>query len=160
MTEIHARDRRRRRGLQEASAQRAAAASTPRSSSVAIELRHVTALLPIALANAPTPKDVVIATMGASAALGGLVLVFLGLVITAYQALPRDTPKVVRDKRRKPVWPVLGLFVLCVTSIALGFWWLEADGNSALYAANNAFFAAELAGIVLVAGCTAKQMLG
>jgi len=120
----------------------------------------MSALLVLPLADAPTPKDVVIATMGASAALGGLVLVFLGLVIAAYQALPRDTPKAVRDKRSRPVWPVLGIFVLCVTSIALGFWWLEADGNSALYAANNAVFAAELVGIVVVAGCTAKQMLG
>lgn len=112
------------------------------------------------LADATTPKDVVIATMGASAALGGLVLVFLGLVISAYQSLPRDTPKPVRDKRKGPVWPVLGVFAVCVASVAVGFWWLEADGSSSLYAANNALFAAELVGIVGVAVCTARQMVG
>lgn len=114
----------------------------------------------LASSDAPVAKDVVIATMGASAALGGLVLVFLGLVIAAYQALPTDTPAAVKAKRRRPVWPVLGLFAFCVISVALGFWWLEGRGNNTLYAANNVVFAAELAGIVGVAGCTAKQMIG
>jgi len=113
----------------------------------------------LASSDAPTRKDVVIATMGASAALGGLVLVFLGLVIASYQSLPRDTPASVKDSRKRPAWPVLGLFCVCVLSVALGFLWLLTPGGTALYAANTVAFAAELAGIVGVAIWTARQML-
>lgn|SRR5579875_1588385 len=111
------------------------------------------------MSDAPTPKDVVIATMGASAALGGLVLVFVGLVIAAYQAYPADTPKRIKDKHRQAVWPVLGVFVACSASVAVGFWWLEAPGNSTLYTANNILFAAELIAMVGVAVATVRELL-
>ena|ERR1019366_10533008 len=121
----------------------------------------MSAVLPLlASSDAPTRKDVVIATMGASAALAGLILVFLGLLIASYQTLPRDAVAAVRSKRRKAAWPVLGLFCFCVVSEAIGFWWLASAGGSTLYAANNAIFAAELAGIVGISVCTARQMLG
>jgi hypothetical protein len=41
-------------------------------------------------------KDVVVALLGASAALVGLILVFVGLVVGAYGALAGDTPSVSR----------------------------------------------------------------
>ena len=37
------------------------------------------------------PKDIVIAILGASAALGGLVLVFLGIIIASYQSDRKST---------------------------------------------------------------------
>jgi hypothetical protein len=117
-------------------------------------------LAPLVFASdTPVPKDVVIATMGASAALGGLILVFLGLLIASYQSLPPGTMEPVKKARRRPAWPVLAVFALSVVSVALGFWWLEGRGDSTLYAANNAVFAAELVAIVGVAIRTATQIL-
>jgi fructose-specific phosphotransferase system IIC component len=114
---------------------------------------------PVGLADGPTPKDVVVATVGASAALGGLVLVFLGLVVSAYQSYPRDTPASVREARRRAIWPVLGVFAVCMLSLALGFVWLEEGRDSWLYAASNVVFAAELVAIVVVAAYTVRGMV-
>jgi hypothetical protein len=114
----------------------------------------------LASADAPVPKDVVIATMGASAALGAVVLVFLGLLIAAVQELGADSVRSVREKRKRAVWPAAVLFCLCAGSEALGFWWLERGGGNALYAINNVVFVAELGGIVGVSIFTARKTLG
>src|SRR5947209_736755 len=100
--------------------------------------------------DAPGRKDVVIATTGASAALGGLVLVCVGLLVTSVGALGMDSVATVRAKRRKPVWFAVAVFCVCVVSVALGFWWLESGGGSTLYAINNGVFTAELVGIVAI----------
>jgi hypothetical protein len=118
---------------------------------------HVVSLL--AASDAPGPKDVVIATLGASAALGGFVLVFLGLIVSSYQAYPSNTPEPVKASAREAGWPILALFVVCLASVGLGFIWLEGGGGKTLYAVNDVVFAAELVGIVLTAVCTARKML-
>lgn len=108
---------------------------------------------------ASTPKDVVIATTGASAALGGLILVFLGLLVAAYQSFPADTPASVKARARNAAWPIVGVFVLCIASVAIGFLWLEEGGDNTLYTASNVIFAAELVAILVAAVCTARGML-
>lgn len=113
----------------------------------------------LAASNVPVPKDVVIATTGASAALGGLVLVFVGLLVTSVGALGMDSVATVRTKRRKPVWLAVAVFCVCVTSVALGFWWLETGGGSTLYAINNAVFTVELLGIVAISIYGVKKAL-
>ena len=90
-------------------------------------------MLRLASSDAPVPKDVVIATMTASAALGGLAVVFLGLLVTSVGALGMDSVASVRARRKRPVWFVLGLFCVSVASLALGFWWLESGGGNPLY---------------------------
>jgi len=120
---------------------------------------QATLLHVFASSDAPTRKDVVISSMGASAALGGLVLVFLGLMVAAYQSYASDAVASVRQKRRRAAWPVLGLFCVCVLSVAIGFAWLASAGGSTLYAINTVVFAAELAGIVIVSVCSVRKML-
>lgn len=112
-----------------------------------------------AVAAEPSRKDVVVAVLGASAALGGFVLVFLGLSINAYQAYPGDTPKAVLIKRRRSAWAVLGVFPICIGAIAAALIWLAAPGGVCFYRVVVGLFAAELAAIVAVAIYTASRVL-
>src|SRR5205814_715630 len=60
------------------------------------------------------PKDVVIAILGASAALAGFVLVFLGIVIAAYQSYSGGVPAPVVHPFRTAGTSLLGTFALCL----------------------------------------------
>jgi hypothetical protein len=107
----------------------------------------------------PSRKDVVVAIMGASAALGGFVLVFLGQLVSAYQSYPADTPKSVKDRRRGAIWPVLAIFFLSVATIAAAFIWLAVPGGTCFYRGIVVTFAVELAAIAYVAAHTAVRMV-
>jgi hypothetical protein len=105
-------------------------------------------------------KDVVLAFLGASAALAGLVLVFLGLVVAAYGGLAGDTPKAVRLPLRRTGRVVLAPFAagtLCILSS--GVWLVWPDGGGGLYVATVSLFLAQL---VLLAGAalwTLRELL-
>jgi hypothetical protein len=107
----------------------------------------------------PERKDVVIAVLGASAALGGFVLVFLGTVIAAYQSLPPGSSKTVRDRNTQAKWPIVITFSLSLASVALGLIWLAAPGGTDLYRATVALFVSELAAILVLAIWTTFRML-
>jgi hypothetical protein len=107
----------------------------------------------------PERKDVVIAVLGASAALGGFVLVFLGTVIAAYQSLPPGASKAVRDRNTQAKWPIVIAFSLSLASVALGLIWLAAPGGTDLYRATVTLFAVELAAILLLAVWTTFRTL-
>jgi uncharacterized membrane protein len=108
----------------------------------------------------PTPSDVVLAMFGASAGLGGLVLVFLGLVIASYQSVPADTPKAVKDRARRAGPPIVGVFALSLTSVALSLAWLAVPGGDLLYRIAVWTFAAELLAVFGLAVGTTWKMLG
>src|SRR5438270_12350237 len=62
-------------------------------------------------------KDVVIASLGASAGLAGLVLVFLGLVVSAIDKYPAGTKPAIVRKSRRPALAILVSFgsgIACV----------------------------------------------
>jgi uncharacterized membrane protein len=107
----------------------------------------------------PVPKDIVIAMLGASAALAGLVLVFLGLVVVAYQAFPGDTPDAVRKRRRSSVPMVLIVFALSLASVGLSLAWLAVPGGHLLYTVNLWLFVAELLGILVIAVAATTRVL-
>jgi hypothetical protein len=112
------------------------------------------------LANAsPEKKDVVIAILGASAALGGFVLVFLGTVIAAYQSVPPGSPPQVRARNRQARWPIVGAFSLSLVSVAMSSVWLVVPGGADLYWANVFMFSTELALILTLALWTTFHML-
>src|SRR4051812_33873660 len=96
----------------------------------------------------PTQQDVVTAVVGASAALAGMTLVFLGLIVTAFRALPGDTVQAVRARYRTLVWPIFGVFAVEAATIALGVMWLALAGGDLVYAFALVFFWIELAGMV------------
>lgn len=115
--------------------------------------------MPEAVAAEIAHKDVVIAVLGASAALAGLILVFLGLVISGYQSYPADTPKTVKASAREAAWPVLKVFALGIFTTAVAGIWLAIPGGDIFYWVCLAAFGADLLAIVVVAVCTSKRLL-
>jgi hypothetical protein len=97
--------------------------------------------------------------LGASAGLGGLVLVFLGLVITGYQSVPADAPKAVRNRARRAGPPILFVFALSLASVGLSLAWLAAPGGDLLYHVAIWTFVADLLGLfALAAGMTWRML--
>ena len=110
----------------------------------------------------PAAKDVVIATVGASAALTGLVLVFLGMI------LPASNDAVTFKATRDPDDALHGLargalkgisraeslailaFFIGMIDIGLGLAWLAIPGGHRLYVANVWVFVIELVAIGLI----------
>jgi len=90
------------------------------------------------------PKDIVIAILGASAALGGFVLVFLGLIITSYQSYSGGVPVDVVRPYRVSGTALLGAFALSLITVALSLLWLINGGAVALYDWCIALFAIQL----------------
>jgi hypothetical protein len=93
----------------------------------------VPAMVP-ALADAATRNDVVTGLLGADAALGGLLLVFLGVVLAGYGAFGGDTPPSVLSRYKTSAGAILGVFALSLVGAALAIVWLMTGGDSdALY---------------------------
>ena len=65
------------------------------------------------------PKDVVLAILGAAAALAGFVLVFLGIVIASYQSYPGRVPEPVVRPYRISGAALLGTFGLSLVTVAV-----------------------------------------
>ena len=90
----------------------------------------------LVLATAPDRNETVIAAGGAAAALAGLVLVFLGVVIAGYKAYPGDMPKRLLAPYRRATAAILVVFALSLASTALSVAWLATGGGGgALYGA-------------------------
>ena len=101
-----------------------------------------------------THKDVVIAVLGASAALGGLVLVFLGIVITTFQTRGNDesAPGVLtgRWSRRAAIF-TLTPFVFGISCVWESTVWLMTTNNEDLYLATIVTFFVQLVLLLAVA---------
>jgi uncharacterized membrane protein len=105
------------------------------------------------------PKDVILGAMGAAAALAGFVLVFLGIVIAAYQSYSANTPgPVVRPFRIAGV-TLFGAFAISLVTVTLCLLWLIAGGPSWMYGMTLAFFVAQMAAVLLAAGWTTRMVL-
>lgn len=90
------------------------------------------------------PKDVVIAILGASAALAGFTLVFLGIVITSYQSYSGGVADQVLRPYRLSGTVLLGVFAVCLITVAVSLLWLVNGGSTGLYDTSIALFALEL----------------
>src|SRR5712692_1386927 len=89
-------------------------------------------------------KDVVLGALGAAAALAGLVLVFLGIIIAAYQSYAGNAPaSVVRPYRIAGV-ALFGTFSLSLVTVALCMAWLALGGHHWLYGWTVGFFVLQL----------------
>lgn len=96
-------------------------------------------------------KDVVIACVGAAAGLVGFVLVFLGLLMTSYQALLATLGRPRLAGVRAAAWGALAVTAFGLLPIVLGAAWLVADGGSALYVSTLTTFFADLVALLAVA---------
>jgi hypothetical protein len=93
---------------------------------------------------------VVIAILGAASGLGGLTLVFLGLLVTAYQERARRDESLRRSYERLSAF-VLAAFIASIACVALAtVWLLYRPAVEALYVAVVVTFLASLV-ILLVA---------
>lgn len=97
-------------------------------------------------------EDVVIAELGAAAALGGLTLVFLGIVVTAYQGAAAGVSRRVLKRYKNPAGWLFATFLLSLADVGLGLTWLAQGGGHDLYRAALALFAAQLVAIAGTAG--------
>lgn len=99
------------------------------------------------------------AIVGASAAFAGLVLVFLGVLVTSYQSLLGRVSDATLERFRNATWISLGGFVAGVLNVALGIAWLVADGGDAFYAVVVAVFFVELAALAFAAWYATARVL-
>jgi hypothetical protein len=111
-------------------------------------------------AGAVEQKDVILAIFGVSAGLAGLVLVFLGLVVSTYQSFDRPTPKVVLARYQRVAGFTLGAFVLGMASVILDALWLLKLGHSqGLYLATAWVFGAQVVALLAATGWTIRQLV-
>jgi hypothetical protein len=104
-------------------------------------------------------KDVVLGTLGSSAALAGFDLVFLGIVIAAYQSYAGNAPpSVVRPFRIAGIG-LFGTFGISLVTVALSLTWLVLGGPGWLYGFTVGFFALQLVAVFLAAGWTTRMVL-
>ena len=102
--------------------------------------------------------DVVPAVFGAAAGLAGLLLVFLGVSISAFQSFGGDAPRRATARFRRAGGLILGAFLLGLVVVAVSFAWLLSPGR-ALRDAAVVLFAVELAATALAAVVTARAVL-
>jgi hypothetical protein len=107
----------------------------------------------------PTQEDIILATLGAAAGLAGLVLVFLGIVVTAVQSYTGDTGGRVKRKYVIVGWGTFALFALSLATVLAAFVWLV-DGGGILYGAAITLFVAVLIGMAGLGLAVMKVLIG
>ena len=105
------------------------------------------------------PKDVIVAILGASAALAGFVLVFLGIIIASYQSYPGGVPTQVVQPYRLTGSALLGTFALCLVTVAVSLLWLINGGSTSLYGWAIALFAIQLVAVFTSAAWATRMVL-
>ena len=107
----------------------------------------------------PTDQDVVTAVTGASAALVGFLLVFLGALVAAYQSGLGQLRQQALQPLKVAGWATATVFLIGLATLALGIAWLAAEPGDAFYKTVLGFFASELAGLTIVALYTTWRLL-
>jgi uncharacterized membrane protein len=102
--------------------------------------------------------NVVPAVFGAAAGLAGLLLVFLGVSISAFQSFAGDAPAAATARFRRAGALILGAFLLGLVVVAVSFSWLLSPGR-ALRDAAVVLFAVELAATATAAIATVRTVL-
>ena len=109
--------------------------------------------------NLVEPKDVVVAILGAAAALAGFVLVFLGIIIASYQSYPGGVPEQVVRPYRVSGAALLGAFGLGLVTVAFSLLWLINGGSATLYVWSIALFAVLLIAVFAAAAWATRVVL-
>jgi hypothetical protein len=101
---------------------------------------------------APVPKDVVMAGVGVEATVAGLILVFLGVLVSMYQALPATATDTAKAPYKRYSSFAFGAFLISVASLGLGIAWLAVPGGSGLYHVEIAVLVIQIVALALLAG--------
>jgi hypothetical protein len=103
--------------------------------------------------------DIVLATLGASTALAGFTLVFLGVVITRYEETLPGASRRVRGQFATPAGGLLAVFVLSLLTVAISFAWLVARGGHGFYLVIVTLFFVQLLSTALASGYVTWDVL-
>jgi hypothetical protein len=105
-------------------------------------------------------QAVVIALLESSATLSGLLLVFLGFILTASGSLDDDVPVAVHNALHNGSLILLTAFAIGLSSVAVSAAWLvAAPSGDALYQAALSLFALQIAGLAAATGWTVRALL-
>lgn len=105
-------------------------------------------------------ESVIIAVLGAAGALAGLILVFLGIVVTSYQSYGAAAPADIRNGFRQAAAVTLVPFTLGIACVCLSaVWLLLPKDNETLYIASAVVFFIQLATLVAAAGLVTWRVL-
>jgi hypothetical protein len=108
----------------------------------------------------PSHLDVIVAALGASAALGGLMLVFLGLLINTYQSFPGDSAaKVMKERTHDATWGIFAIFAWSLISVGLAAFWLVVPGGDLLYWITVVVFLSDLVAMAIGAAYSTKKLV-
>jgi len=94
-------------------------------------------------------REVVVAVVGASAAIAGFVLVFLGILVTSYQSLIGRVSDATLGRFKRTAVASLIVFGLGLASLTVGMSWLVADGGHYFYVVVLVLFFAAVAAFAL-----------
>lgn len=101
----------------------------------------------------------VLAILGASAALAGFVLVFLGVIIASYQAYSGGVPEQVVEPYRTTGTALLGTFGFSLATVAVCLIWLIDGGSPGLYGWTIGLFAIQLVAVFGSAAWATRMVL-
>lgn len=104
-------------------------------------------------------KDVILGLLGASAAIAALVLVFLGLVVTAMQGLPADPVDGVRTPFRVAGALSVAAFLLSLLCAGMSTWWLVGPQGAVTYVLSVVTFLLTLGLLVAIAVWTLWRLI-
>jgi hypothetical protein len=105
------------------------------------------------------PKEVVLAMLGVSGGLTGFVLVFLGVIIAAYQSYSGAVPSQVVRPFRTTGGVLFGAFGFSLVTVTVCLAWLALGGPGALYGWAIGLFVLQLVAVFLAAGWTTRMVL-
>ena len=105
------------------------------------------------MATNPHPKDLVLAILGASAGAGGLVLVFVGILVSTIAGYPGGTSRATLRPYRAGAWAAVGVFGLSLLTIALSVLWLAVRS---LYVLTVCMFFVLLVTLLVLAAAVVK----
>ncbi len=97
-------------------------------------------------------RDIGLALLGASAGIGGLILVFLGLVVSGVSAFQPGASPEVKKPYKMAALTVMAAFLLSVLSTSAATVWLLNSCAESLYKFSVAIFFVQLAALVAAAG--------
>jgi hypothetical protein len=105
-------------------------------------------------------EDVITTVLAAAGGLAGLVLVFLGIVVTTYQSYPGSAVAEIRSGFRVDAILTLIPFTLGIGCVCLStVWLLLSRNNEGLYIIAVILFFIQLASLLLAAGLVTWRVL-
>ena len=106
----------------------------------------------------PSDRDVVTAVFGAATALSGLLLVFLGITISAFQSYSAAVPPAAVAPYRRAARGILGAFLVGLGSAVVGLIWMLSPSRALRDTAIVLFFV-QLAAVAISAVTVARLVL-